>query len=160
MKLPWFNSSFVAMRHVSYQYSSTPDIPVPSTCARLPQDQPGSSCRAWRVCRGQRAEFRSRGLFCSFDLVKNSERICWSQLARQGRNSSAVSLRSLPCPWQPQVPGKPKSTSGFCRNISYLCTECLRKKKYIWRERKHGRVFSRGCQFISRNTRTVRSFTV
>ena len=84
MKRPWFNSSFVAMRPVSYQYSSAPDTPVPSTCARVPQDQPGSSRRAWRACRGQRAEFRSRGLFRSFDLVKNSERICWSQLAHQG----------------------------------------------------------------------------
>lgn len=40
--------------------------------------------RASRAYRGKGAELRCRDLFHSFDLVKNSEHICQSQLARQG----------------------------------------------------------------------------
>ena len=88
--LPWFNSSVTAMRHVSHWYARAPDNPVPKVpdlsnvpyCLMTSLTFHGGASRVWL---GERAECRSRLLFHSFDLVKNSEHICQSQLARQGR---------------------------------------------------------------------------
>lgn len=70
-------------------------------------------------------------------IVKAFARASW--LIRAG-NGTAASLRSLPCPWQPQVLEKGKAHGAFAGTQLPLnecfCTECLKKKERCGKREK------------------------